>query len=73
MANRRKLTYIVGFIVLCWVGIAVLIGIFMSLAHVLKNTTATIIVFQLVIYSCIFGVLGSLLYKWKRERDGWRF
>jgi len=50
----------------------VLIGIFIGLAHLLKNTTATIIVFQLVIYSCLFGLLGSQLYKWKGERDGWR-
>ena len=33
MANRTKSTYIVGFIMLCWIAIAVLIGIFIGLAH----------------------------------------
>ena len=71
MANRRKLSYIAGVIVLCWVAIGALIGIFVGLAHVLNNTTATIIVFQLLIYSALFGFLGAQLYKWKGKRDGW--
>jgi len=71
MANRRKLSYIAGVIVLCWVAIGALIGIFVGLAHVLNNTTAAIIVFQLIIYSALFGFLGAQLYKWKGKRDGW--
>ena len=71
MANRRKLAYIAGVVVLCWVAIGALTGIFMGLAHVLNNTTATIIVFQLIIYSALFGFLGAQLYKWKGKRDGW--
>jgi hypothetical protein len=69
VANRRK--YIAGFIVLCWIAIAALIGIFIGLAHLLNNTTATIIVFQLIIYSGLFGFLGAHLFKWKGKRDGW--
>jgi hypothetical protein len=71
MANRRKFRCIAGIIVLCWIAIAALIGIFIGLAHLLNNTTATIIVFQLIIYSGLFGFLGAQLYKWKAKRDGW--
>jgi len=71
MANRRKLSYIAAVIVLCWVVIGALIGIFMGLAHVLNNTAATIIMFQLIIYSALFGFFGAQLYKWKGKRDGW--
>jgi hypothetical protein len=71
MANRRKLAYIAGVIVLCWLVIGALIGIFLGLAHLLSNTTATIIVFQLIIYSALFGFLGTQLYQWKGKRDGW--
>lgn len=70
MADRRKLAYIAGVIVLCWVAIGALIGIFLGLARVFNNTTATIIVFQLIIYSALFGFLGAQLYKWKGKRDG---
>jgi hypothetical protein len=71
MANRTKLAYIAGVVVLCWVAIGALIGIFIGLAHMLNNTTATIIVFQLIIYSALFGFLGAQRYKWKGKRDGW--
>ena len=71
MANRRKLAYIAGVVVLCWLAIGALIGIFVGLAHVLNNTTATIIVFQLIIYSSLFGFLGAQLYKGKGKQDGW--
>ena len=71
MANRRKLSYIAGVVVLCWIGIAALIGILVGLAHVLNDTTATIIVFQLIVYSALFGFLGAQLYKWKGKPDGW--
>jgi len=71
MANIRKLRYVAGVVVLCWVVIGALIGIFLGLAHLLNNTTATIIVFQLIIYSALFGFLGTQLYKWKGKRDGW--
>lgn len=71
MANRGEFTYIARFIVFCWIAIATLIGIFIGLAHLLNNTTATIIVFQLIIYSGFFGFLGAQLYKWKGRRDGW--
>ncbi len=71
MVNRRKIAYIAGVAVLCWVAIGVLIGIFLGLAHLLNNTTATIIVFQLIVYSALFGFLGTQLYKWKGKRDGW--
>jgi len=69
MAARRKITYVVGFVALCWIAIAAVGGVFIALAHRLKSTTATIIVFQVVIYSCLLGVLGSQLYKSKGARD----
>jgi len=72
MANKRKPAYIVGFILLCWIAIAALMGIFMGLAHLLKSTTATIIVFQFIIYSAFFGFFGAQLYERKGRRDGWR-
>lgn len=71
MANRRKLAYTAGFIVLCWVAIAALIGIFVGLAHLLNNTTATIVLFHVVIYSGLFGFLATQLYKLNGKRDGW--
>ncbi len=37
MANRRKLTYIAGFVVLCWAMIGAVIGIAIALTHLLKN------------------------------------
>ena len=69
--NRRKLAYIAGFIALCWIATAALIGIFVALAHLLKSTSATITLFLAVLYSCFFGLLGWQLYKWKGRRDGW--
>jgi hypothetical protein len=71
MAARRKLTYVLGFIALCWVAIAAVVGIIIGVAQVLKNTTATIIVSQLLIYSCFFGFLGWQVYKSKSDRTGW--
>jgi hypothetical protein len=76
MADKRQLSYIVRFIVLCWIAIAAFGGIVIGLAHILKDTTMTIIVVQVVVYSCFFGFLGWQRYKWegerKTERHNWR-
>jgi hypothetical protein len=71
MANRGKLTYIAGFVVLCWVIIAAVVGIFIGLAHLLHNSTAAVVVFDAVIYSAVFGFIGAQAFKWKGKRDGW--
>ena len=71
MANRRKLTYLAGFIALCWIATAALIGIFVVLVYFLKSTTALIVLFLVVLYSCLFGLLGWQVYTWKGRRDGW--
>ncbi len=57
---------------LCWAAIAAVIGIFVGLAHLLNSALATVVVFQLILLSCLFGFLGSQIYKRKDERDGWR-
>lgn len=71
MADRRKLGYIARFVVLGWVIIAAVAGIFIGLAHLLKNSTAALIVFEVIVYSAAFGFLGAQSYKWKGKRDGW--
>lgn len=71
MANRRKLTYVAVFIAICWAGWAALIGIFNVLAHFLKSSAAAVTLFLVILYSCLFGLLGWLVYTWKGRRDGW--
>ena len=68
MADKRQLRYVVRFIVLCWIAIAAFGGIVIGLARILKNPTLTIIVAEVVVYSCLFGFLGWQQYKWKGER-----
>ena len=63
MANRRKLFYVARFVVLCWLAIGVVIGVVIGLARILNNTTLTIIVVQVLMYSCFFGFIGWQLYK----------
>lgn len=72
MAARERLFYVTKFIVLGWIAVAVVAGIVIGLARILKDTTLTIIVVQVVIYSCFFGVLGWQHYKWKSDRKGWK-
>jgi hypothetical protein len=74
IVDRRQLSYVLKFIVLCWVAIAVIIAIVVGLARILKNTALTVIVAQVVIYSCMFGYLGWQQYKWGRQKDNksWR-
>ena len=55
----------------CWIATAVLIWIFLLLAHFLKSTTAFITLFLVVLYSSLFGLLGWQVYIWKGRRDGW--
>jgi len=71
MADKRRVSYVLKFVALCWAAIAVLAGTVVALAHLLNDTTLTIIVFQVVIYSCLFGFLGWQQYKWKSERKRW--
>jgi hypothetical protein len=71
MVVSRKLSYVVRYVALGWIVLAAVIGIIVGLAHILKNTMATIMVSQLLIYSCLFGFLGWQLYKSKSERAGW--
>ena len=65
---RRKRTYVLGFVLLFWIAIAAIVGLLVGLNHLLKNTTATIVVFQLVIYSWAIGFMASQLYKSKYEK-----
>ena len=71
MANRSKLVYIAGFVGICWIGSAGLIGIFLGIAHFLKSSAAVITLFLVMFYSCLFGLLGWQVYTWKGRRDGW--
>ena len=71
MANRRKLTYVAGFIAIGWIASAALIGFFLLLAHFVKSTTAGVTLFLVILYSCLFGLLGWQVYTWKGRRDGW--
>jgi hypothetical protein len=71
MGDKRQLRYVVRFIVLCWIAIAAFDGIVIGLARISKNTTLTIILVQVVIYSFVFGFLGWQQYKWKGERKTW--
>jgi hypothetical protein len=71
MANNRKFAFIAVFIAVCWIAWGTLVGIFAALAHLLKSTTSVISLFLAVIYSCLFGVLGWQVYKWRGRRDGW--
>jgi hypothetical protein len=71
MLDRKQVSYILKFIALCWTAIAAVIGIVVGLSRILKDTTLTIIVVQVVIYSCLFGYLGWQQYKWKGDRKGW--
>jgi len=72
MADKKQLSYVVTFVVLCWIAIAAFGGIVIGLSRVLKNTTLTIIVVEVVVYSCLFGFLGWQRFKWKGERKTWR-
>lgn len=71
MANRRKLAYIAGFIAIGWIASAALIGFFLLLAHFVKSTSAGITLFLVILYSCLFGLLGWQVYAWKGRQDGW--
>jgi len=71
MGDRRKFAYIAGFIGFCWIATTALIAIFIALAHFLKSTSATITLFLVLLYSCLFGLLGWQVYRWKGRRDGW--
>jgi hypothetical protein len=71
MANRGKFAYIAGFITIGWIASAALIGFFLLLAHFVKSTAATVNLVLVIVYSCLFGVLGSQVYTWKGRRDGW--
>jgi hypothetical protein len=71
MPNKTRLTYIAGFIAVGWIASAVLIGFFLVLAHFVKSSTAGITVFLVVLYSCLFGLLGWQVQMWKGRRDGW--
>lgn len=71
MANRRKLTYVAVVVAIGWIGSAALIGFFLFLAHFVKSTTAGVALFLVILYSCVFGLLGWQVYTWKGRRDGW--
>jgi hypothetical protein len=66
--DKRQLSYVVKFVVLCWIAIAAFGGLVIGLARIMKDTTLTIIVAQVVVYSCVFGFLGWQQYKWRGER-----
>jgi hypothetical protein len=53
-----------------WPGGA-LVGVFHVLAHFLKSSTAAVSLFFVILYSCLFGMLGWLVYTLKGRRDGW--
>jgi membrane protein implicated in regulation of membrane protease activity len=73
MADKRKLIYIIRFVFLGWAVIAACAGVVVGLAHLLKDTTLTIMVVQFVVYSGAFGFLGWQRYKDKDKREGWHF
>ncbi len=73
VADRRKLAYILKFILLGWTVIAVLTGMVVGLAYLLQDTTLTILVVQFIVYSGAFGLMGWQHYKTKDKRRAWHF
>jgi hypothetical protein len=69
----QKAKYIARFIVVCWIGIGIVVGIVFGIVHLLRNHEAIAVITVLVlVYSGMFGVLGSQQYKWKCDRQKWR-
>src|SRR5437870_2634758 len=73
LVGRGILAYILRFVILGWAAIAACAGVVIGLAHLLKDTTLTIIVVQFVVYSCAFGFMGWQHYKSRDKREGWHF
>ena len=71
VANKRKLVYIAGFVAICWIVFAAMVGLVLALAHVLKSTNNGVTLFLILLYSCLFGVLGWQVYGFRRRPDGW--
>jgi hypothetical protein len=67
MANSRKIT--IPFVVLGWTVTAAFAGAAVDLAHLLRESSLTILMFQFVVYSCGFGFCdGSATEKSTGER-----
>jgi hypothetical protein len=69
----RKVKYVAGFIIVCWIGIGIVVAIVSGIVHLFRNHQAIAVIALLVlVYSGMFGILGWQHYKLKCDRQRWR-
>ena len=79
LLDRRRILYVIRFVIAAWLAIAGLYGIGMGIYYLTgKNETVTFIATQLVLYSGLFAFMGWQYYKlrgrknWRRSGDTWK-